>query len=352
MQAFRVASIVLALLFAVPAMGQGAAEPKMQGRVVVGIFGGLVGQELRETIDGYAKPLGVEAVYVEGTANDLLAKVRAQKGSPQIDVFVGNNQTFALAKTLELIEKLDPRLVPNLARIRPEYRDPDGYGQFFELNPVGIVYRIDKFAEAKLGKPTSWTAYADPALKGRGIIFPPTVSYGYHLLIGLAMGSGKDERDIASAWPKFEEIVANKPIVSPTPGQAETMAIRGEAWMYVSPALRAKLARDQGAAIGFVIPSEGAIVFPDFIAPVRGARNPVAAQRIVNHLIDKDVQTRRARAVAVAPVNMDVELTPELKQLLGFDPNKPLPPLHLLDVDAINRQLDQWVERFNRLVSR
>lgn len=352
MKAIRVCSMLLAVLFAFPAAGQTATEPKLQGRLVVGIFGGLVGQELREVIDGYAKPLGVEPVYVEGTANDLLAKARAQKGSPQMDVFVGNNQTFALAKSLELIEKLDPALVPNLARIRPEFRDPDGYGQYFELNPVGIVYRRDKFEEAKLEKPTSWLAYTNPALAGRGIIYPPTVSYGYHLLIGLAMGVGKDERDLTLAWPKLEQILANRAIVSPTPGQAETMAARGEAWMYVSPALRAKLARDQGTPIGFIIPSEGAIVFPDFMAPVKGAKNPVAAQRVINHIISKEVQTKRARDVAVAPVNLDVELTPVLKELLGFDPNKPLPALHILNVDAINKQLDQWVDRFNRLASR
>lgn len=352
MTLFRLWSILLAVLFALPAAAQTGADPKMQGRLVVGIFGGLVGQELREVIDGYAKPLGVEPIYVEGTANDLLAKVRAQKGNPQMDVFVGNNQTFALAKSLELIEKLDPALVPNLARIRPEFRDPDGYGQYFELNPVGIVYRRDKFEEAKIAKPTSWLAYTNPALAGRGIIYPPTVSYGYHLLIGLAMGVGKDERDVSTAWPKLEQIIANKAIVSPTPGQAETMAARGEAWMYVSPALRAKLARDQGTPIGFVIPSEGAIVFPDFMAPVKGAKNPVAAQRVVNHIISKEIQTKRARDVAVAPVNMDVELTPALKEGLGFDANKPLPALHLLDVEAINKQLDQWVDRFNRLASR
>jgi putative spermidine/putrescine transport system substrate-binding protein len=352
MNAARFCTVLFLILAAGSAASQAPSEPRIQGRLVVGIFGGLVGQELREVIDGYTKPLGVEAVYVEGTANDLLAKARAQKGNPQMDVFVGNNQTFALAKSLDLIEKLDPLLVPNLARIRPEFRDPDGFGQFFELNPVGLVYRTDKFAEARIAKPTSWLAYTEPALKGRGIIYPPTVSYGYHLLIGLAMGGGKDERDIALAWPKLDQIIANKAIISPTPGQAETMAARGEAWMYVSPALRAKLARDQGTPIGFVIPREGAIVFPDFMAPVKGAKNPVAAQRVINHIISKEIQFKRARDVAVAPVNMDVELTPEVKELLGFDPHKPLPALHVLDVDAINRQLDQWVERFNRATTR
>jgi ABC-type thiamine transport system substrate-binding protein len=72
----------------------------------------------------------------------------------------------------------------------------------------------------------------------------------------------------------------------------------------------------------------------------------------MNHMISKDVQTQMSTESAVAPVNAEVELPGPLKQRLGFDPDKPLPPFRVLDVVAINRQLDDWVERFNRLVSR
>ncbi len=99
-------------------------------------------------IDSYAKPNGIEAVYVEGASNDHLAKARAQKSSPQMDLFVGNDQTFAVAKSLDLLAKVDPKLVPNILDVAPAYRDKDGFGQFYEINPVGLVYRTDKFKEA------------------------------------------------------------------------------------------------------------------------------------------------------------------------------------------------------------
>ncbi len=346
-------SLLSTVLFAATStFGQTPTEALMSGRLVVGMVGGLLGQELRGLIDAYVKPLGVETVYVEGTTNDLLAKVRAQKGNPQIDLFIGNDRTFALAKSLDLIEKLDPKLVPNLARVYPKFKDPDGYGQFFEVNTVGIAYRTDKFKEAGIPAPTSWQVYTDPALRGRGILFPPTVSFGYYFLIGLAMGAGKDERDMAPAWSRMEQVVANKPVVVPSPGQAETIFERGEGWMYVIQAVRAKLARDQGAPIGFAIPKEGTIVLLDFLAPVKGAKNQIAAQRVINHLISKDIQTKRARDSAVAPVNMDVEMTPQIKATLGFEPDKPVPNLYVPDVAVINKNLDSWVDQFNRAVSR
>jgi putative spermidine/putrescine transport system substrate-binding protein len=347
------ALLLLGLLLApVVASAQAPAEPKLEDRVVVGIYGGLLGQRLRAAIDGYTKPLGVEAVYVEGTSNDLLAKARAQKSNPQMDLFVGNDQTFALAKSLELLEKINPALVPTIAKMRPEFRDPDGYGQFYEINPVGLVYRTDKLAEAGIGKPRSWQVYADPAIRGRAILFPPTVSYGFHFLIGLAMSAGKDEHDITPAWTAMERVRANEPLIQQTPGQAEAMTGRGEAWIYVSSAERANLLAKQGSPIGFAVPQEGVIVLPNFMAPVRNAKHPIAAQRVLNHMLDKSAQTQMTREGAVAAVNTDVELTPELKVRMGFAADQPLPAFHVLDVGAINKQLDGWVERFNRTVSR
>jgi ABC-type Fe3+ transport system substrate-binding protein len=156
---------------------------------------------------------------------------------------------------------------------------------------------------------------------------------------------------VSPAWATLEKIRANDPIISQTPGQAETAAGRGEGWIYVSSAERANLLVKQGAPIGFAIAKEGAIALPNCIAPTKGSKSPIAAQRVLNHMISKEVQTEMATDSAVAPVNAEVELPGPLKQRLGFDPDKPLPALRPVDVVAVNRQLDGWVERFNRLFS-
>ena len=347
----RVMCVLAFSWLAMPAWGQSGTDAKAQNQVVIGIPGGTLGKELRDRINAFTKPAGIEAVYVEGTANDLLAKARAQKNSPQMDLLYGNDRTFALAKSLGLLEKIDPKVVTNLAKVRPQFRDPDGYGQYFDFNTVGLCYRTDKFAEAKLAKPSSFLIYADPALKGRGVLFNPTVTYGHLLLTGVALGAGKDENDISPAWPKLEQFLANKAVVVSTPGQADTMIAQGDAWIGVCPAVRAKLAKDQGLPVGFALMKEGVIGFPDFLGPVRGAKNVAAAQRIINYMISPEVQEKRAAEAAQAPVIADVTLTPDIKELLGFDRDKPLPTLYVSNVDVVNRQLDAWVERFNRAVS-
>jgi ABC-type Fe3+ transport system substrate-binding protein len=320
----------LTLVAPAPAAAQDATAGKYEKRVVIGTFGGLLGQQLRGVIDGFAKPLGVETVYVEGTSNGLLAKARTERANPQMDLFVGNDQTFALAKSLGLLTKLDPKLIPNLAHVRPGYRDADGFGQYYEINPVGFVYRTDKFAQAGIPQPASWSLLSDPRLKGRVTLFPPTVSFGFHYLIGLAMAAGKDERDITPAWQELQKVIKSGANVVATPGQVEAMAIQGETWVYVSSAVRAKLAKDQGSPIGFAIPSDAPpIAFPNFIGPVMNAKNPVIAQMVINHLIGRAAQTELANSGAIVPVNTQVELSGELKQRLGFDPQKPIPEIRV-----------------------
>lgn len=328
------------------------AQPEISGRVVVGVTGGLLGKQTRSIVDTFLKPYGAQAVYLEGNAGDLLAKVRAQKSNPQIDVFFGNDQTFATARQLGLSAKLDPKLVPNLAQLQPTYRDPDGYGQFYAVNPVGICYRPDKFAAAGIPAPTSWDDFADSRLKGKVTVFPPTQLFGVYFLIALARMEGKDERDIAPAWPKLQKVIANQAVITPTTAQAETLTSKGETWMYVCSPDRAHLARSQGVTLEYVTPKLGTAAFAIGMAPIQGAKNQTAAQAIINDMIGKAVQTRVTTEGAVAPVSKEIELTPDLKKRLGFSPDEPMPELKLSDVEAINRQIDKWTERFNEIASR
>ena len=60
------------LLGAAPA----GAQPKpAEGRVAIATFGGLLGKAVRENVELFTKPLGIQAVFVESASADILAKV-------------------------------------------------------------------------------------------------------------------------------------------------------------------------------------------------------------------------------------------------------------------------------------
>lgn len=148
-----------------------AAPPPIENKVVIATFGGLLGKAVRENVERFTKPLGIELVVVESASADILAKMRAQRSAPQYDLALLNDQTFVVAKALGLIEKIDLSEVPNARLLRPGLLTPDGYGAPYEINPVGYIYRRDKLAEAGVGPLDSWRSVADPKLNGHVVTF-------------------------------------------------------------------------------------------------------------------------------------------------------------------------------------
>ena len=135
----RLVLLGLCLLLAAPAGAQTpmGVQPGRAGedRVVVAIFGGLLGRAIRENVALWARPLGVQTVFVEGSSGDLLAKLRAQRGAPQFDVALLNDQSFVIARNMGLIDKPDPAVVTNLATLRAGFGRADGFGVPYEVNP-------------------------------------------------------------------------------------------------------------------------------------------------------------------------------------------------------------------------
>ena len=343
---------LLILLLLVAGTGPLAAQPKPgEARVVIAIFGGLLGKAVRENVEAYTKPLGIQAVFVESASADILAKVRAQKSAPQYDLALLNDQTFVVAKGLGLLAKIDLAEVPNAAALRPGLLTIDGHGAPYEINPIGYVYRRDKLAAAGVPVPDTWRAVLDPRLAGRVITFSFSTFYTPLQMVGLELSAGKTAHDDAEIWAFMRGMKANRTLVVPTPGQAEQLTKSGEAWVYACSAARGLLLQSQGVDVGFAPARDALMSLTNYIAPVRGAPHPVNAQRVLNWIIGPEVQTRLAEQGAVVPVNKDVVLSPELKARMGFDPAQPIPEFRTLDVETLNENFGTWSEQFDKIMS-
>ncbi|GAC1347668.1 MAG: ABC transporter substrate-binding protein [Acetobacteraceae bacterium] len=341
--------LAVLLLIATPAVAQ---LPPIEDRVVVATFGGLLGRAVKENIELFTKPLGIQVVIVENASADILAKMRAQRSAPQFDLALLNDQTFVVAKALGLIEKLDPAQVPNAALLRPGLLMPDGYGAPYEINPVGYIYRRDKLAAAGVAAPDSWRAVADPKLDGRVVTFTFSSFYTPLMMMGLQMSAGKTINEDGEIWPFLRHMRGNHSIVVAAPGQAEELARSGEAWVYPGTAERALLLRDQGVDVGFAPARDALLALTNYMVPVRNAPHKVAAQRVLNWILGTPIQTRMAQQGAVVPVNKDVQLGPELKTRLGFAPDQDIPAFRPIDIEALNAHFSELAEGFDKTMAR
>lgn len=128
-----------------------------ENELVFSGFGGSLQKALQATvIPAFEKKYNVKVIYVTGTSNQILAKVRAQKAKPQIDVIWANDTTHYQGKAEKLFAKLDPAQVTNLSQLYDFAKDPDGYGVVMGIQALQLEYNTKVFKEKGWAPPTSW----------------------------------------------------------------------------------------------------------------------------------------------------------------------------------------------------
>lgn len=342
--------VALAALAAVVPMA--SAQPAgVESEVVMATFGGSIEQFVRaEVVPAFEKATGIKVRIVVGTALSNFAKVAAAKAKPDIDVYWSNELTHAAGKQQGLYEKLDPKVVTNLADVYDFARDPDNIGVGVYVLATGIQYNSKALQEAGIPPPTSWNDLWDPRLKGKVALYSFDVAYSQDLIVLLTKLAGGTEKDVRPGIERLKSLKAsgNLAYFASSPAELDNMLVQGQAWMTVNGSPRAFIMKDKGAPIDFAFPKEGAGYFTNYFEIIRNAPHPKAAQILVNFLISPEVQLVIANGVVAAPINRKVVVPDNLrgKVPLGDEMKK----LVRIDRAEMNRQLENWAELWRREV--
>ena len=195
---------VAAAIFGLPRPA--AAEDEL----VFAGFGGSLQKALQATvIPAFEKKYGVRVIYVTGTSNQILAKVKTQRSRPQIDVIWANDTTHYQGKADGLFAKLDPAKVPNLENLYDFAKDPDGVGVVMGIQALGIEYNTDVFKEKGWEPPTSWADLWDEKYKGHVVAYNMPIGYTNLLLGKIAAMNGGSSEQLDAAWDKFKALTPN-----------------------------------------------------------------------------------------------------------------------------------------------
>jgi putative spermidine/putrescine transport system substrate-binding protein len=339
--------LAIALLaLAIVAVGSTGVVSAQTNKVVMGVWGGSWGAFLRETINSFAASNGIDVVYVEANSNGLLAKVVAQRNSPQIDIYQGNETTMAQSKTLGVSAPLDTSIVTNMKDVAQKYRKPDE-ALIWAYWPVGFAYRSDEFKDNKVPLPDSWTALLRPDLKKKICLIAPPDLYGQATLIGLARAMGADQKDIGPVFGKLAALKANALTVVQNPGQAEDLLRAKECWMYPTAPARAFLMNQKSGNVGFIVPKESAVVSLNSLMLVKHGPNPTAAQKILDYLISVPVQEKMANFGVVMPTNTKAKASPEMVKYMGSIGSAGRPS-EAIDGELAAKELTDWTSRWTQ----
>ena len=303
-------------------IGLTVIPPTFAAQEVV-VYTALQEAEMVPLAAAFEKATGIKMAYVVvGGAGQVQARIMAEAGNPQADIFLGGSaEMHAPLGAKGLLVKYSS---PNAKSLDKVFKDPDGYWQGWYMGVLGYVLNTDRFnkemAPNKVKKPATWDDVLNPVWKGKFVSSNPSTAGGaYIFLCNQIFRLGEDK-----AWDyftKFNQIVHHYTPNAPGPISACATGefILGMSWAH--DIVKSSL---QGYHIEVIVPKETAAEI-GAVSIIKNGRNNVAnAQKLVDWFLTKEageLNTKNsnrysARKDVQAPAGM-----PDLKKvkLVNYD---------------------------------
>ena len=327
-----------ALLAATPALAQ--------DRTFTVSWWGFNGDALQEIIiDPFQEMCSCEVVFETGNNADRLSRLQLREGAG-VDVIYLTDRFSQLGIELGLFQPVDRAQVPNIAEIYDLAQAPQGeYGPAYTIGRVGIVYNADEVAEPI----TSWNDLWREDLASQVSLPGITTTAGPMVVLRAAERAGVDAyADTDAAFAGVAEILPNVLTNYNTGSEMINLFSTGE--ITVSMAQDFALGRLQAAVPSVVWADleDGDIATLNTINIPTGAENPDLAHMFLNFVLSAEIQQTLAERGVDAPVNTNVDLTPEQAAPWTYG-DEMISSLNRVDYVPMNAALDDWINRWNEI---
>lgn len=311
--------------------------------LVVTLYGGTFEKAWRKNmIEPFEKEHGARVQVVTGLTMENLAKLRAQRNNPQIDVVTFDPPGAVPAAREGLLDTLDPERIPNLQHLYDFAVHPDKYYGSFLIASQGLAYNTNKIKTP----PQSWEDLWNPEYKGKVLLPDITTSHGAFFVTIISKIYGKEIYDTDAAFEKIKTLRPSILTFYTSHDQVAQLLNQGEAWIVPWTSDRSLTQISQGAPIGFSTPKEGAVFWTSEMGIVKGAKNKELAEKYVNLSFSAEVQLANAKTMFLAPTNKKVKLEGELAATLPY--GEKLQKLVYPDWEKMSTLRDGWADRWNR----
>jgi putative spermidine/putrescine transport system substrate-binding protein len=342
--ALTMASLVLLLGWT----GIVQAQPK---ELVVAAWGGLYEEGWRQSlIPAFEKKYGVKVIWVPGVSSATIAKMRAQKDNPEIDLAMMDDGPHRQAVALGLVDKIDRSKLTNAKDLYDIAFERDSYGIGFGLTASGLFYNTKIFADNHWAPPTSWLDLYRPELKGKVSVHSITHASGLFLLLALNKLAGGTDQNLSPGFAKAKDLAPNV-LTFDKFGETPTLIQQGTAvlgtWFLNSVVSVA----NSGVPVEFVYPKEGTYAVKEVITLVKGRPNQDLAYKFIDMMLTPEEQENTAKLIGMGPVSKlaKVDAATAKKVIYG---NEFVSRLIFPDWTYINANRPAWTERWNKEVER
>lgn len=161
--------LALAALVGAFVFAQGAPEAVSSPKELIA-YSSVDEENAAKLFDAFEKETGIAVKYVHLSTGPALARIEAEKGRPQADIWFGApNENHISAKDSGLTL---PYKSPEFDALGDDFKDPEGYWRCIYMNPLCFGINTKALDKAGASLPSSWEDIVKPEYKG--LIQAPT----------------------------------------------------------------------------------------------------------------------------------------------------------------------------------
>lgn len=334
-----------ALGLAAGGLAASALDARAQSReLFVVTYPGSVDEGFKQVIGPEARSrLSVTPTFTPLLNAEVIGRLQASGANPPFDVGMWDNGPLILAKEAGLLEKFPESAMNHIKGLPAQFMDPDGFGPSYTVTMIGIGYNPKRVA-----KPASWDDFWKAENKGKVGIVGPASNLGTAFLVEVAKLRGGSPTNVEPGFRALQQLVPNLAAIPANPGALSTAFQQGQIDMAPMYFNNAAVLKARGVDIEFAIPESGMQIQTVTLTLIKNAKNPEAAAKFIDMLLDPAIQTKlEAAPWTMFPAKPGVGLTAANKDLVP-DLDTLLKKGSFLDWKTFIGNRPQWVERFNR----
>jgi iron(III) transport system substrate-binding protein len=261
------------------------------------VYGGVNLPGVVDALRGeFEAKYGFKVNVTAGTGAESRERVLAERdaGRRTASVFsAGETSSWELLQE-NVLEEL--RELPNGVKLHPFFfeniRTYQNRAWPVQATVYGLAVNAQLVPEAE--QPKNWKDVLDPKWKGKIVMEDPGRSGGSSNVFDVSMrtpGYGEEFH---------RELKAQDPLIVRDPAEVERILVRGERAIGWPGPIEAP-ARNPGAPLKWIIPTDGVVILTSTVAIVKDAPAPNAARVFANWMLSPEFQTRLAQATSLLP---------------------------------------------------
>lgn len=319
-----------------------SAQAQQGGELAVANWGGDWNERI---VAAFERPVmearGVKIVRDLVPAPERKAKLLAERRLPRgsIDIaWLSDADAFEMDQQ-GVLEPLDAKLVPNLAKVDEKFRLP--YLATVIYGGIVIMYNPAKIETP----PTSFADLWNPKYAGRvGLMDQLYFNYIY----AASMTNGGTMSNVDKAFPALLDLKkAVKPRLYPSHQTLAAAFQAEEVWISANYSARIIQWMKEGLPVAWNYPKEGAILVSFGAGVTKKARNKELAYQYLNELLTPKPMGGIAEGTSYAVTNPAAEMSEETRKRLSFTPEQ-IAKLNMVDYAYAAKNDSKWVEWWNK----